>query len=75
MGELHKTSRVWLRSAQLVDKSFLLSYSNHTRTHSIIYLKGRLPHNDDVEDDEREDGDDDIEDGVEPQDIDIQVPA
>ena len=32
-------------------------------------------HNDDVEDSEREDGDDDVEDGVEPQNIDIQVPV
>ena len=44
-------------------------------THTIRYYKGRLPHNDDVEDSEGEDWDEDVEDGVEPQNIDIQVPV
>ena len=33
------------------------------------------PHNDDVEDSEEEDGDEDVEDGVEPKNIDIQIPV
>ena len=34
-----------------------------------------LPHDADVEDNEGENGDDDVEDGVEPQNVDIQVPV
>ena len=40
-----------------------------------IVLSHILPHDADVEDDEGEDGDDDVEDGVEPQNVDIQVPV